>query len=248
MKLDLYRQGVDPYIYNAAETFNVSMDQVTKDQRQAGKIQELALQFLGGVGALRVMGRNYGMKITEGEAEMLRDAWRRANPWARQFGEALESAAMRAVMRPGTWEAAGRIQYAYDGGDWLWCKLPSGRLIAYFQPRLENVETPWGDERLAVTCVWGAAKPKVAEPWPRRAMHPGLYIENVTQATAGCLLRNAVVRCHEAGLVVCLHVHDEIVVEGSCADELGKIMLNLPAWAEGLPVTGGGGTGTRYGK
>jgi len=247
-KLKLYIQGVDPYVFNAAGRFGIPMDEVTKPQRQAGKLQELALQFLGGVGALKVMGVNYGIHLTDDEAEQLRDSWRTLNPWAQKFGRELETAVFRAVMHTGEWYTAGRVSYAYDGGDWLWCKLPSGRLIAYYQPQLEMVETPWGDERMAMTCVWGAAKPKVGEKWPRRAMHGGLFIENVTQGTAGCLLRNAVVRCYECDVPVCLHVHDEIIAEGDHLDALRDIMLDLPDWAAGLPVEGDGGAGTRYGK
>ena len=251
-KLQLYKDGIDPYLYNASETFNIPMDKLTKDmpERQAGKVQELALQFLGGVGALRVMGLKFGMKITQTEGEKLRDGWRAANPWAMKFGRELEAAAAKALINPGQWYKAGRIEYGYDGGDWLWCKLPSGRLITYYKPRYEEVETPWGDMKMGVTCVWGAGKPKVGEPWPRRSLHPGVLLENVTQGTAGCLLREAIVRAHDAELAIVLHCHDEILIEGGKSElkKLEKIMLDLPAWADSLPCVGAGGTGDRYGK
>ena len=41
-KLDLFRNGADVYKVNAASTFRCSVDEVTKDQRQVGKVQELA--------------------------------------------------------------------------------------------------------------------------------------------------------------------------------------------------------------
>jgi DNA polymerase len=247
-KLDLYRAGVDPYVYNASRTFGVNMVDVTKEQRQAGKLQELALQFLGGVGALKLMARGYKLHFEDDEAQRMVDAWRAANPWARRFGDELDRAALVAMGDPGTWVEAGRVWYGFDGGDWLWCKLPSGRLLAYCKPLREMVETPWGDERLAVTCLWGASKPKRGEDWPRRSMHGGLWIENVTQGTAADLLRDAVVRVDDAGLDVVLHVHDEIVVEGRHAGMLGELMLDSQPWADGLPLDGGGGSGTRYGK
>ena len=101
---------------------------------------------------------------------------------------------------------------------------------------------------MGVTCVWGAGKPKVGEPWPRRSLHPGVLLENVTQGAAGCLLREAVVECYEQEVPVVLHVHDEIVVEGSRVKQLEQIMLALPAWADTLPCVGSGGKGKRYGK
>lgn len=41
-KLDQYRQGIDPYIINAAALYGVEYEDVSKDQRQCGKVQELA--------------------------------------------------------------------------------------------------------------------------------------------------------------------------------------------------------------
>ena len=247
-KIQLYVDGIDPYIFNASKTFGVPMDQVTKDQRQAGKLQELALQFLGGAGALIMMGINYGISIDEDTAKRYRDAWRSANPWAMSFGRALDKAAIRATRRPGQWYEAGRIRFISSGPDWLWMELPSGRLLAYHKPRLEQVKTPWGDMRLAVTCVWGAAKPKVGEPWPRRPMHGGIWLENATQATAADVLREATIRVDDVGLDIVLHVHDEIIVEGDHLEELASAMLTPPTWSDGLPIVGEGDTGERYGK
>ena len=48
-KLDVFRSGLDPYKVNAMATFSVAYDDVTDMQRQCGKVQELALGFLGGV-------------------------------------------------------------------------------------------------------------------------------------------------------------------------------------------------------
>ena len=247
-KLALYVKGVDPYIYNASKTFLVPYDEVTKTQRQAGKLMELALQFLGGVGALKVMGVGYGIHITDDQGIQYRDGWRSANPWAVSFGRTLDRAAIKATRQPGRWFEAGRVRYISSGPDWLWCELPSGRLLAYNKPRLEQVKTPWGDMKLAVTCLWGASKPTFGAPWPRRAMHGGIWLENITQGTAADLLREAVIRVDDAGLDIVLHCHDEIVVEGYCLEQLGEIMLQPPSWSGGLPLAGEGTTGERYGS
>lgn len=247
-KLQLFRDGIDPYIYNASATFGVPMPEVTPDQRQAGKVQELALQFGGGIGALQVMGGNYKLEIGDDYGRTLRDAWRLANPWMTSFSTALETASKRAYQIPGEWFTAGRVAYAYDGKDWLWCRLPSGRLLAYLHPKLEEQETPWGDKRMALTVVWGGAKPKVTEAWPRRTLHGGLLIENCTQATSACLLRDALLRCDKAGIQVVAHVHDEIVAENVSKERLHKMLLDLPAWAVGLPIEAKAYFGDRYGK
>ena len=41
-KLDVFRSGLDPYKVNAMASFGVTYDDVTSDQRQVGKVQELA--------------------------------------------------------------------------------------------------------------------------------------------------------------------------------------------------------------
>ena len=45
-KLQQFRDGLDVYKVNAAETFRTTYDKVTKDQRQVGKVQELAGKVL----------------------------------------------------------------------------------------------------------------------------------------------------------------------------------------------------------
>lgn len=247
-KLDVFRKGLDPYKVNAAATFGVAYEDVDKIQRQAGKVQELALQFGGGVAALQHMGANFDLIISDDYGMTLRDSWRQVNPWMASFGRKLEKAVRNAVKVPQVWHEAGRVAYAYDGSDWLWCRLPSGRLLAYNTPRFEEVRTPWGEEVLAVTALWGGAKPKAGEKWPRRPLVGGLLIENCTQAASACLLRDAIRQCDEQGIEVVAHVHDELVAQNCAKERLRSILLNPPAWVENLPIQSSAEFGVRYGK
>lgn len=247
-KLDMFRKGLDPYKVNAAETFSVEYEQVTKEQRQAGKVQELALQFGGGVGALQAMGGNFGLEISDDYGKTLRDGWRKVNPWMAAFGRKLETAVRKCLKAPEVWHEAGRVSYAYDKTDWLWCKLPSGRLLGYHNPQFEDVTTPWGEQVTAVTALWGGGRPKTGESWPRRPLIAGLLIENCTQAASACLLRDALRKCDEQGIEVVMHVHDEIVAQNVDKERLRGILLDAPAWAAGLPIQASAETGVRYGK
>jgi DNA polymerase len=237
-KLELFRTGEDVYKVNAAATFNVRVDAVTKDQRQIGKVQELACGFAGGVGAFAAMGRAYGISLPEPVAKRMVDGWRRANPWSVPYWSALEEAYTRAMRNKGREFKAGRITYLFDGSH-LWYALPSGRILCYPYAKLESE---------GVTYAKAAWKPaQDAKEWPRARLWKGLACENVTQAVANDLLRHALRQLDD----VVLHVHDEIVLETAdpeAAENLKRVMCTAPEWADGLPLNAEVETMKRYGK
>ena len=113
--LDTFARGEDVYIRQAAMMFGVQEADVTKDNRQAGKVTILACGYQGAVNALQSMARAYGMHIDDETARRWVDAWRRTNPWAPVFWRKLEDAATKAVKRPGEAFVAGRVSYCSDG-------------------------------------------------------------------------------------------------------------------------------------
>ena len=240
-KLDLFRNGQDVYKHNASATFGVAVDAVTDDQRQIGKVQELACGYGGGVGAFAAMGRAYGVHLPESDARRMVDAWRRANPWAVGYWRDLESAYTRAMRNPGYEFAAGRVVYYFDGHH-LWYALPSGRVLCYPFAKIDAE---------GVSYAKAAWKPAAdAKEWPRARLWKGLACENICQAAA-----NDVLRASLRGLEgVVLHVHDEIVLEvpeakaDAAAQSLSVTMCTPPAWANGLPLKAEVKTMTRYGK
>jgi len=247
--LDIFRQGRDLYSETAIGMFGLSsIDEVTPDLRQSAKQGVLACGFGGGAGAVQAMARGYGLNYSTEQAEDVKCAWRKANPWAYPFWYGLKDAAKAAVQQPNTQQNHAKISFFYDGNDWLWMMLPSGRCLAYFQPRFDLVEYPWGDEGWELTCLWGSGKPKAGEPWPRRVLNHLILSENATQATAADIMRETIVRADNAGMRVLFSVHDELVVEGICFDELHEVMKVAPVWAKGLPIDADTQTAKRYGK
>ena len=238
-KLAIFAKGEDVYKVNAAATFGVAVADVTKDQRQIGKVQELACGFAGGVGAFAAMGRAYGVQLTEFESKRMVDAWRRANPWSVPYWQQLEEAYTRAMRNKGFEFSAGRVTYMFDGQH-LWYALPSGRVLCYPFAKLETD---------GVTYAKAAWKPAAdAKEWPRARLWKGLACENITQATANDLLRHALRQLDD----VVLHVHDEIVLETDrpeeMAERLERVMCTPPNWAEGLPLSAEVAIMSRYGK
>jgi DNA polymerase len=238
-KLDIFAKGEDVYKHNAAATFRVGYD-----QRQIGKVQELACGFAGGIGAFAAMGRIYNVVLSESESRKMVDGWRRANPWAQTYWDGLERAYSAAMRNPGKEFSAGRVTYLYDKQH-LWYALPSGRVLCYPFARF--------DEEGNITYAKASWKPAAdAKEWPRARLWRGLACENITQAVANDLLRHSLDRLDEEGLEVVLHVHDEIVLETAdpeaAAARLLEIMTTPPAWAYGLPLNAEVATMTRYGK
>lgn len=245
-KLDAFRQDLDPYIVNAAATYNMSYAAVEAEytsgnaaKRQIGKVQELALGFLGGAGAFSTFGRVYGVHLPEADVKRAVNAWRRANTWAIEHGQALEEAYTRAMRNVGREFSAGRVTYLFDGQT-LWYALPSGRVLCYPFARLE----PEG-----VSYAKASWKPKAdAKEWPRGRLWRGLACENVTQATANDLLRHSLRQLDN----VVLHVHDEIVLEvpeeetEAAKQRLQDVMCTAPAWASDLPLKIGVEVSTRF--
>jgi DNA polymerase len=245
-KLGIFARGEDVYKHNAAATFHVHYDDVDKEQRQIGKVQELACGFAGGVGAFASMGRIYNVILTESDSRKMVDGWRRANPWSVNYWTALERAYTGAMRHPGKEISAGRVTYLYDKQH-LWYALPSGRVLCYPFARF--------DEEGNITYAKAAWKPAAdAKEWPRARLWRGLACENITQAIANDLLRHALRRLADEGFDVVLHVHDEIVLEtdASAAEDaaaaLVKIMCTPPLWAAGLPLNAEVAIMQRYGK
>ena len=242
-KLDIFESGLDPYIVNAAGTFNRTYDDIKADydrdgesaQRQIGKVQELACGFAGGVGAFASMARIYSVRLSEADSKRMVDAWRRNNQWAVGFWQQLEQQYTRAMRNRGQEFTAGRVTYLFDGRH-LWYSLPSGRVLCYPFARLED------DGISYAKAAWKPAQD--ATEWPRARLWRGLACENVTQAVANDLLRYALRQLD--GVV--LHVHDEIVVEGGSEEEVRRVMTTPPAWATGLPLDCGIKSMEKYGK
>jgi DNA polymerase len=238
-KLAIFAKGEDVYKVNAAATFGVRVDEVTKDQRQIGKVQELACGFAGGVGAFAAMGRAYGVQLTEFESKRMVDAWRRANPWSVPYWQNLEEAYTRAMRNKGHEFSVGRVTYLFDGQH-LWYALPSARVLCYPFAKLD------ADGVSYAKAAWKPAAD--AKEWPRARLWKGLACENITQATANDLLRHTLRQLDD----VVLHVHDEVVIETDRPEEMAvrlkEVMCTPPEWAKGLPLDAEVAIMSVYGK
>ncbi|WP_226998421.1 DNA polymerase [Tardibacter chloracetimidivorans] len=280
-KLQAFRDfdaGTGPDLYKLAysRSFNITPGDVTKDQRQLGKVQELALGYQGAVGAFASMAALYGMELPDEQVLALVKAWRRANPKIVKFWYGLEETAVQAVLTPGTTLYFGQLKLRRDGA-WLRIELPSGRALCYPSPKLVAGTRPCSEcGGLGVDksteglerCPACHGKGRVysgrdvlsymgtnqyTRKWERIMTYGGKLAENVTQAASRDVIAHAMPIAEAAGFEVVLTVHDEIVTETPddpkwSKEGLAEIMATNPAWARGLPLAAEGLEAKRYGK
>jgi hypothetical protein len=236
----------EPYRQTAAEIFGKVPADITREERQVGKFCELAFNYAGGVGAFRSIARDSG--FTDDEIEVFKNGWRAAHPSIVRFWYALDDAARLAVEQPGRITTAGMIQFQRDG-DALHMILPGGRKLWYWHPRVEI-----GERGRPVLVHKVVQNSKWVDCRDGAGMYGGIWAENATQAVARDLLADAMLRADADGLQIVAHCHDEIVVEALEADGervenmLGAIMVEIPTWAEGLPIAVETRRGRRYCK
>jgi len=256
----------DSYIIAAADIFRKDVRAITRSERQIGKVVILACQYGGSVGALMSMALSYQIHLDPAEARQIVDAWREANPWAREFWGAhndresfgLWGAAMQAWELPGRITTAGRLAFIFRDdylGGTLFMALPSGRWLTYPRPRWRKVDVldqdkkPTGEKR---------AEMSIRRAHGRAKLWHGTLAENATSATAADILRITTTRIETNPALrfmpIRMTTHDEILteVDAARADEAKAIlrheMLTLPKWAEGLPLQSEENVCSRYSK
>ena len=220
--LSRFRRGDDPYIPMASKIFNVAEEKVTKDQRHLGKIAVLGLGY--GMGTPRFAEQaNVNMTL----AGTAVDIYREVNAGICKLWRQLEQGAKRAI-QGNMGVTCGRIIFAMEG-KWLTMRLPSGRKLYYFNPKV-------GPGRKSQEAISYRRRGGRLEIWG------GTFLENACQAISRDLLCHAMLRMQEAQLEIIFTVHDEVVLEVDQKTALDDqatvegIMVSNPHWADQLPL------------
>lgn len=252
--LDLFRTGADIYLDMAGDIYGRVCTKADTRERGMGKIAILGLGYQMGWSKFQSQCADAGAVIDDEFAQQVVRAYRSKYAKIQQMWWDTEAAAIAAVLRGRNHHSAPHNHGAYHvewtlDGRFLRCVLPSGRSLAYPDPRIEKRQTPWGESKNALTYM---GVNSYTRKWTRQAAYGGLLVENITQAVARDIMAEAMVRCERDGRYLpVLTVHDELVCEGSPRGSVKvfeRLVAASPAWADGLPIACEGWKGTRYHK
>lgn len=249
-KLDAFRDfdagtGHDMYVLAYARAFGIDPKDVTQDQRQIGKVMELALGYQGGVGAFVSMVATYGIDL-----DALADkAW---HTIPRDILRSAESAWASSVSKRRTLGLRREVWIVCQALTWMWrnahentvglwasCEqaarhaimvpgkefpVADGKIVFDRQGNWLRIRLPSGrylsypDPKLDGDSIHYAAMSIYTHGWQRVYTYGGKIVENIDQASSRDVMAAGMVRAEKTGYKTVLTVHDELVTEQPDAD------------------------------
>jgi DNA polymerase len=252
--LNVFRSGKDIYKYQAANIYNAAYDDVTKEQRFLGKQSILGLGFGMGKAKFKETCAKYGVEIEEDFSEKVVYVYRDTYTGVVDFWYECHRCVEAAIASPGQVFATknGLIKYAVTNDrTFLYCKLPSGRRLAYRDPHMTVGKHLYTKEPRQEIAYMGVNP--YSKQWDEIRTYGGKLVENIVQATARDIMASAILTLRSWPMYkVILSVHDELISEvpegeGSL-EEYENIVAANPSWANGLPIAAEGWRGKRYKK
>lgn len=237
----LYDAGKGPDLYKVAygRAFGIAPEDVTKKQRQIGKVMELAMGYQGGVGAFSTFARGYGVDLSE----MARHVKASCSPW--DWGGALRlfPGGGSTDLAPEEWAACDVIKRlwrrAHPAITGFWADVDSavkqvltgvapyasaGRVSFRLYGTYLVATLPSGRPvcypaaRLPGEASGGCAfeyygQIQATRRWSYIRTYAGKIVENLTQACARDVLASSLPAAEAAGYKTVLSVHDELITE-----------------------------------
>lgn len=252
-----YDNGTGPDLYKLAygKSFGITPDEVTKDQRQVGKVQELALGYEGGVGAFVTFAAAYGIDLDQLAAQAASaipgNVWGQAHimlDWHRKKGrdpvQALgltERAWLTCESFKLAWRDAHQAIASY------WKELDAAVRDAIDNPgntfpcRLLKIRRDGAWLRIVLPSGRAVCYPspqltdgkitymgvnQYSRKWCRLQTYGGKIFENVCQAAARDVMAHNMPAIEAAGYQIVLTVHDEVICETPDSDEFNETHLS----------------------
>jgi DNA polymerase len=237
--INAYAQGHDLYKEFMSWLLSKDISLIDADERAKGKVVILGSGFGMGVDKFIDYCATFGIVMprtsedpNEVTAEKCIYGFREKYAEIPVYWKALENAVKAAVREHRCIFVKGVV---VDGRN-LKClriKLPSGRYIHYFNPRIGK-KMKFG--KMMETVTYTAFDAKGTQD---KDLYGGLICENVVQAVARDILLNGMLEAEEVGFIIIMTIHDETVAEVPIDSPLGEAdllhaMTRTPYWAEGM--------------
>lgn len=279
--LDVFREKRCPYLSFAVHMYKQPYEELLheyKVQKVKFKRQNAKPAVLGGgymlsggeevendVGdiiktGLWGYGESMGVKMTRQEAHEAVRVFRSTHVKVVEGWAKLKQAAFDCV-RDRTTIRVGPVTFKGEAGI-MRVRLPSGRVLHYLYPRIEEVmrefrkELPDGTiavEKKRVPTLTYEGVDQRTKKWGRTSTHGGRLTENLVQAIARDVLAVGLMRATKMGFKTVLHVHDELVCEVPdnsklTIEDLCNAMASPISWAPDLPLAAEGAVSVVYKK
>ena len=259
-KLKAFRDfdaGIGPDLYKMAygKSFGITPDEVTKDQRQVGKVQELALGYEGGVGAFVTFASAYNIDLDQLAEQAARaipgNTWGQANimlEWHRKQGREpalLLGLSERAWLTCESFKLAWREAHSHIAA--FWKELDSSVRVAIDNPgntfpcRALKIRRDGSWLRIVLPSGRAVCYPspqiqdskitymgmnQYSRKWCRLNTYGGKIFENVCQAVARDVMAANMPPIEDTGYQIVLSVHDELICETPDADDFNEDHLS----------------------
>jgi len=232
--------GPDLYKLAYSKSFGIAPEAVTDDQRQVGKVQELALGYEGGVGAFATFAGAYGINLDMLSQKVLLDAPEglvaKADDflvWFKKEKRSRYGLSDDAFVACDVLKRMWRDAHPNIAGYWHKLKDVAARAIANRGNTINELGLRVRSTKswLVVEMPSGRSlcypKPRIDEDgalsymgvdqytrkWTRIHTHGGKLFENLCQAVARDIMAANMPLIEEAGYKIVLTVHDEIIAE-----------------------------------
>lgn len=241
-RLEVFRNDGDIYCESASHIYHVPVVKhgINGELRQRGKVAELALGYGGAVGAMKKMDTSGS--VPEDEMQGIVTQWRAESPNIVRMWRDCQDAAVSVIRGNQPKRVLRSLQGTefyvklVDGTPVLFIQLPSGRPIAYWDPKV--MDTEMGPRITYMT------QNQTTRKWERCETYGGKLTENIVQSVARDCLAEKMKLLESMGYPIVFHVHDEMILDVPREDKeaaalVDRIMGEPIDWAPGLPLKGG---------
>ena len=241
-RLEVFRNDGDIYCESASHIYHVPVVKhgINGELRQRGKVAELALGYGGAVGAMKQMDTSGS--VPEDEMQGIVTQWRAESPKIVRMWRDCQDAAVSVIRGNQPKRVLRSLQGTefyvklVDGTPVLFIQLPSGRPIAYWDPKV--MDTEMGPRITYMT------QNQTTRKWERCETYGGKLTENIVQSVARDCLAEKMKLLESMGYPIVFHVHDELILDVPREDKeaaalVDRIMGEPIDWAPGLPLKGG---------